>query len=179
MRLIARGVLFKRDAHVADFLRDEFEDGLDFLVFVLCVFAELFDFFNDFRSVDEMLGVDFPEPLRDFLPATGGTDAKALHDTRKRRHVRFREHARNILHRPFVEDTAVFFFLFMRDRSGDFGLEGDAAQRMVRRSVDFDGVVHHGAGVFEQFRMAEEAGHAGVIDFRVFDVMKDVADFEA
>ena len=127
VRLVAGGVLFKRDAHVADFLRDELEDGLDLLVFILRVFAELLDFRDDFRSVDEMLRVDFPEPLGDFLPAGGGADAKALHDARKRRHVRLGEHARDILHRPFVEDAAVLFLLLMRDRAGDFVLQGDAA----------------------------------------------------
>ena len=145
VRLVAGGLRFGGDAHVADLLGDELEERHDLLL--RC--AAVPDQFGGFRPD---CGGDRVEPRTahliipagDLLPVLRGAGEQPLDGGVHWRHPRFGNHLRHVPGDPGVEDAAVFAFLLKTHRAGHFILDRLRGQRPAFGRVDPHLIVEEG-----------------------------------
>ena len=160
VRLVAGGLGFGGDAHIADLLGDELEERHYLLLRRLRVFGQLTDFGFDFGSHRIQPGTaERVVPLGNLVPVGGSADHQALYAGVKLRHVRFGNHLRHIRRDPRVENAAVLLLLRKLHGAADRVFDRDGLERPVRRSVDGDPVLQHRGVALQQIEAAPDAGH--------------------
>lgn len=165
VRLVAGRVVLQREAHVADLLGDEPEEGANPFVLRPTRLRQRADGVRHRgRRAGEVGGAEVPVPARDGGPAGNRREAQRLHGAREGRHVRLGEGLRHVAGGPGEQTAPIGEGAVRRARhrvrAGP--AHGGVDEREAGGRVDGDDGREDRSRLFEEGRIRPRPPHPGL-----------------